>query len=139
MDNIGYRLTVGFGVPIVLALFGILAKKLTRAAGPFRRTDFYLGTEFALAGVSAALVNIFGFLLNPAHVLRPGDRGLLLGNFLLVVFGLLAFIFVISMRQQYENAGHTGAARREEIKMLTGWSNALGGLILLIGCGLISS
>lgn len=137
MSSIQYRLTVGAGVPIVLALVGVLGKKLARGRG-WRRADFYLGVEFTLAGVSTALANIFDVLLKPGREPQTVDNKLLLLNFLTSFVGMILFMFVISFHQDYEDVNHRGDARRKELQMLAGASNVIGFLMMLAGVALMS-
>lgn len=128
---------MGGGVPIVLAIVGILGKKLARGKG-WRRADFYLGVEFTLAGVSAALASIFDLLLKPGRVPQTSDNRLLLLNFLVAFLGMVFFMFVISLHQDYESPNSTGEARRKELKMLAGVSNMIGFIMMLVGVLLMS-
>jgi hypothetical protein len=137
MSSLEYRVTVGAGVPIVLAIVGILGKKLARGKG-WRRADFYLGVEFTLAGVAAALASVFDLLLKPGRKLQAIDNELLLLNFLVAFIGMVLFMFVISLHQDYEDVNNTGDARKKEIEMLAGASNMLGFIMMLIGVLLMS-
>lgn len=137
MSSLEYRVTVGAGVPIVLAVVGILGKKLARGKG-WRRADFYLGVEFTLAGVAAALASVFDLLLKPGRKPQAIDNELLLLNFLVAFIGMVLFVFVISLHQDYEDVNNTGDARKKEIKMLAGASNMLGFIMMLIGVLLMS-
>jgi hypothetical protein len=127
MTTFEYRLSVGVGVPLLLAAFGSLAKKLARGHGDWKRSDFYLGVEFSLAGVSTAMVSIAALLLNPAKPFMDSETNILIGNILAMVLGLFIFMYVISLHQQYENV----PPRVTELKMLAGLANMLGGFVLL--------
>ena len=137
MSSLEYRISVGGGVPIVLAIVGILGKKLARGKG-WRRADFYFGVEFTLAGVAAALASIFDLLLKPGRNAQTIDNKLLLLNFIVAFIGMVLFMFVISLHQDYENVSNTGEDRKKELKMLAGASNVLGFIMMLIGVLLMS-
>lgn len=137
MPTLEYRVTVGVGVPIVLAIVGILGKKLARGRG-WRRADFYLGVEFTLAGVSTALASIFDLLLKPGRNPDVIDGKLLLLNFLVAFLGMVFFMLVISFHQDYEDQNNTGEARKKELQMLAGASNMIGFIMMLTGVALMS-
>ena len=123
-----YRYISGIGVPILLSLLGIFGKKLVRGKG-WKRSDFYLGVEFTLAALSAALVNIFD-LLRPNRVRTEGDNTILLANFIVALFSLLMFMFVLSLHQDWESSD---ATRGKQLLWLAGISNAIGfGLLLMV-------
>jgi hypothetical protein len=129
-----YHLIVGCGVPISLAVLGILGKKISRGAGGgWKRTDFYLGVEFTLAGVATGLVNLFDLLLKPGRQLDPSDNKAILLNIFVAFGGMLSFMYVISLHQGYENTGHTGDARKRELRILAGLANIVGVLVLVAG------
>jgi hypothetical protein len=147
MTSIEYRVVVGACVPILLAILGILGKKLTRGpAGSWARSDFYLGTEFCLAGVSVAIIDLFDLLMKPhavedasqvasaaiTPVRLPAINGTLVAmNVGLVILGFVLFMFVLSLHQQYRNESNVTDARKKELLMLAGLSNVLGCLVLL--------
>jgi hypothetical protein len=111
MNDWEYRLSVGFGVPLLLAAIGILGKKISRGAGGgWLRSDFYLGREFTLAGVATGLSTAFD------HYHRSSP--LELEDLLIPFLGLVSFIFVLSLHLQYEDPTNTGVARKTEIQ---GW------------------
>jgi len=138
MTAFGYRALVGFGVPIVLAMVGIFGKRLPRGLGPgWKRTDFYLGVEFTLAGIGAALVNTAELYFKPNSVWKDSYKGLSIGNFTVAFFGLMLFMYVLTMHQEYENEHNTGSDRLRELRMLAGASNVIGFLVLLTGVALM--
>jgi hypothetical protein len=139
MSNLEFRLASGCGVPLLLAVLGIIGKKLTRGKGTpsWKRTDFYLGVEFTLAGVSAALINLLDLLLKPGTQIQVSDGRIILGNILTLVFGMMLFMFVLSLHQDYENESNAGALRKRELKVLAGVSNTIGFAVLLAGVVLI--
>jgi hypothetical protein len=146
MTGIQYRIVVGLCVPAVLALIGILGKRLTRGrAGSWKRSDLYLGVEFSLAGISAAVVNLFDLLLKPSKVplvvlagqvqnqIPPVDVRLVVANFLIAFIGMVVFMFVLILHQDYENEGNVTKARTKELWILAGAANTLGCAVLLAG------
>lgn len=133
---------------MVLAIIGILGKKLTRGpAGSWKRSDFYLGAELCLAGVSVAIIDLFDLLLKPhsaeaasqvaslVAVVPAGaknlDVWLVIQNVGIIVLGFVVFMFVLSMHQQYNNEGNADATRKKEMWLLAGLSNVVGCLVLL--------
>ena len=112
----------------------MLAKRLSRGAGPgWRRSDFYIGAEFALAGVAASLVNIFELFVNPERPWKDAYKHLGFGNFAVAFLGLVLFMYILTMHQENEKESNEGAARTHELWMLAGASNMLGFLVLLMG------
>jgi len=140
MSSIQYRFLVGFGVPILLSVAGILGKKLTRGRSKpsWKRTDFYLGVELTLAGVSAGIVNMFDLLMKPGRVFQPSDGRLVLLNFVVSFLGIFLFMYVITLHQDYENEANTAEERKKELHMLAGLANVLGGMVLLAGVSFMS-
>lgn len=51
------RYFIALGIPFILLLLGAMSRKLIRAQ-PWRREDFYLGVDLALAGISSGLIYI---------------------------------------------------------------------------------
>lgn len=142
--TIPYTWKTGIGVPVLLSLLGVLGKKLARgggATGGFKRQDFYLGSEFTLAAVSTALLNIFD-LLKPARTV-PGPRDALLANILVAFCGMLLFMFVLSLHQDWESngmliaAGNPGKSVKREMFWLLGICNLIGLGLLIMGIILI--
>jgi|SRR5947209_174000 len=124
----GYRYITGVGVPALLALLGVVGKKLARQGRGWKARDFYLGVEFTLAAVSAALVNIFD-LLNPSRS-APGSRAALLANVTVAFVGMLLFMFVLSLHRDWESNERHSA---KELFWLLGVANAIGLVLLVIG------
>ena len=54
-------------------------------------------------------------------------------NFLVAFFGLVLFMYVLTMHEEYKNESNVGDARLREIKMLAVASNMLGFIVLLMG------
>jgi hypothetical protein len=146
MTGIQYRIIVAGSVPIVLGVIGILGKRLTRGtAGSWKRSDFYLAGELCLAGISAAAISLCDLLLKPAEQsLGPQmasisngaaqaaiDTKLVGINFGVVFLGMVVFMFVVILFQDYVREANVDAARKKEIWMLAGLGNGLGVLVLL--------
>lgn len=130
MTSIQYRLGVGIGVPIVLLIIGIMGKRLARGpSSSWLRADFYLGVELTLAGVSSSLLNVFDFL-KPGRVSHPSDAVVMLVNVTAIVFGILFFLFVLTLHQTYA-LGNPPRSRTKELLMLAGLSNVLGFSVLV--------
>jgi hypothetical protein len=123
-----YRYVVGVAVPLVTLLIGIVGKKTAR--GPsWERTDFYVGTEITLAGVSGALVNIFD-LLKPDRPIGLLQRKLVGGNIAIVLLGLLLFYVTLSLHQDFGPS--SGKSIKKQLFFLLGLSNTVG-LATLLG------
>jgi hypothetical protein len=134
MTGSEYRFVVGVGTPLVLTILGVLTKRIRRGMGPgWRRSDFYLGSEFTLAGVAAALVNIAEIFLNPERPWKDSYKSLGFSNFGVGFFGLILFLFVISLHEELEHESNVGDARSHEIMMLAVVANVLGFIALVIG------
>lgn len=121
---------IGVGVPLSLSGFGILAKKISRFAKGWKRSDFYLGSELTLAGVSTAFISTLEILLKPGRALKVEDVWPLVENGLVAFLGLFLFLAVLSMHQDYEDETNAGAARIKEIKFVGLLSNAIGFAVL---------
>jgi hypothetical protein len=127
-----YRYQVGLIVPLVTLAIGIVGKKIARGAG-WERTDFYIGTELSLAGVSGALVNLFD-LLKEDRTIGLLERKLLGGNVAIVLLGLLLFYIALSLHQDFGPS--TGKSTKKQLFFLLGISNLVG-LFTLIGALLL--
>jgi hypothetical protein len=139
MTPLEYRAVSGVGLPALLAAFGIFGKKLARGVqGSWKRSDFYLGVEFTLAAVSAALINILDALIKPSSETKALERGMLLGNIGVSILGLFLFMFVLTMHQDYENEKNVDAARNKELKALAGVCNVIGFGMLVAGIALMA-
>jgi hypothetical protein len=136
IGSIPFIYITGIGVPVLLAILGVLGKKLARGKG-WKRQDFYLGPEFTLAAVSAALLNIFD-LLNPSRA-TPGNPGILLSNVIVAFLGVVLFMFVVSLHQDWESNGdviangNPGKSVKRELFWLLGICNMIGFGLLLAG------
>lgn len=116
----GYRLSIGFGIPVAILIIGIVGKKVARGPG-WQKEDFYAGSELTLAGVSGALVNLFEFLKPDRPTFGAVEKSLLRGNIGIAIIGLLGYWFTLSIRQDFANASPL-----TKNVMLLGVSNAIG-------------
>lgn len=112
---------------MALAVLGVVGKKVARGPG-WKREDVYLGVEFTLAGVSAALLNIFEFL-KPVRNLDAFEKKLLGANVATAFLGLILFTFALSMHQDY--GGNSNRSRRAQLFWLAFVSNVLGFAVLV--------
>jgi len=96
-----YRFIPGLGVPIVVTIIGIMAKKLARGK-PWERSHFYLGTELTLAAFAAALLNLGDLIKPDAPPLAnlPTLVGLNVGA---AIITLILLLFVLSLHQDWES------------------------------------
>lgn len=139
MSPLQYRIVIGLTVPLVLSFIGILGKKLSRRTGGWRRSDFYLGREFSLAGVATAVTSILVILLKPDRTFQGRADLLTLGeNFAVVLVGFLLFMLIVSMSQDYEYESNEGAQRSKELKLIGLASNAIGIALLVASVALMA-
>lgn len=101
---------VALGIPAILLFSGAFARKLVRGS-KWQRSDFFLGVEFTLAAMSAALVNVF-------DLTREGSKGAQLAvasrieastTFLALCFFLL--LWVLSVHQDWERRNQNSAGQ----------------------------
>ena len=139
MPNWLYRCVIGLLVPIALAVLGILAKKVSRGVrGGWRRSDFYLGREFTLAGVATSITSVVVVLLKPDRVFQgKADLAALGENFTTVFVGFLCFMLIIGMHQDFEDEEHTGPERDREWKLIGVLCNVIGFALLVASVALM--
>ncbi|CAN2039387.1 conserved membrane hypothetical protein [Candidatus Magnetomoraceae bacterium gMMP-15] len=116
---------VAIGIPLVLLFSGAVAKKLVRGSN-WQRHDFFLGIEFTLAAMSAALV----FLFDLVKIISTGSSDITeklaaTGAFLALNFFLL--LWVMSVHQDWEKQNDKPRAQIVWLGLLTN----------LVGSGLI--
>ncbi|MGB9989536.1 hypothetical protein [Pseudoduganella rhizocola] len=101
---------VALGIPLLLLLCGAVAKKLARR-DDWRRSDFFLGLELALADIGAGLVYLYDLQrMNMNHALDTATLGIKIGTtatFLVIAFGGL--LWVLSIHQDWEQ--HAASAK----------------------------
>lgn len=112
-------------IPIVLLLCGAFARKLVRGT-TWEKKDFYLGVEFTLAALSAALVNLFDL----AKAMQQSKPSVVLSTQLAAtaVFACVTFfslLWVLSTHQDWEKNDGSGQFLR------------LGILANIVGSGLM--
>jgi len=118
---------IALGIPVILLASGALAKKLVRGTA-WKRTDFFLGVEFTLSAMSAALVYFFD-LAKLASATPPlttaSPKIAATASFLALCFFLL--LWVLSTHQDWEK-------RTQNVKGQIIWlaviSNLIGGGLL---------
>jgi NADH:ubiquinone oxidoreductase subunit 2 (subunit N) len=89
-------------IPIILLLCGAFARKLVRGS-TWERKDFYLGVEFTLAALSAALVNFFDLakqLQQRSPVPELSNQLAATAGFACVTFFIL--LWVLATHQDWE-------------------------------------
>ncbi|SFI70969.1 hypothetical protein [Nitrosomonas sp. Nm34] len=117
---------IAIGIPVALLLSGAMAKKLVRGS-TWKRQDFFLGVEFTLAAMSAALVFIFDLVAanqtgsNPVSPREYAETG----SFLATTFFLL--LWIMSTHQDWE-------PRNDDPRAQIIW---LGVIANLVGAGLL--
>lgn len=94
---------VAIGIPLILLLCGALAKKLVRGGG-WKRTDFFLGVELALAALGSAMVYFYDLQKIPSGPTATGasvsDKIGATASFLAITFFLL--LWILSTHQDWE-------------------------------------
>lgn len=123
-----HRYLIAIGIPVVLLLSGSVAKKLVRGTG-WQRQDFFLGVQFTLAAMSAALVYLMDLaklysLPNP-NLLNIVQQLVTSGGYLVLNYFLL--LWVMSIHQDWER-------KNDNTKGQIIW---LGIISNIIGAGLI--
>jgi hypothetical protein len=97
-----YRYIVGIGVPLILALFGILGKKVVRGPG-WKRTDFYIGVELTLAALANGLVSSCELLKIATGTLPQKMAGYAVASAVVTLLGFFMFLFLLSIHQDWES------------------------------------
>jgi hypothetical protein len=97
------------GIPLILLISGGFAKKLIRGSGWAWR-DFYLGIEFSLATMSAALVNIVDLAKGFTNIQNISEN--LIKTVLCLVGTFLFFIIIMCIHQDWENRDDNENAKR---------------------------
>jgi len=129
---------VAVGVPFILLLLGAVSRKLVRGHA-WQRSDFYLGIDLSLAGISSGLIYISELLstkANEAGCLTPACIGFresvdhkLLADAGYIVIALVCFLLVLALHQDYER--NTSNLKSQLI--------FLGILSNLVGTGMLAS
>lgn len=115
------RYFVSIASPVLLLLAGALAKKLIHGDG-WKREDFYLGAQFALAAMAGALTYLIEeFKKNPPNINKIFTTAI----FLPITYVLL--LFVLSIHQQWETEKKN---IRTQIFWLCIISNLIGSLLI---------
>jgi len=97
-----YRYIVGVGVPLTLAMFGILGKKVVRGRG-WKETDFYIGVELTLAALANGLVSSCELLKIAAGTLPSGVAVYAVASAVMTFFGFFMFLFLLTIHQDWES------------------------------------
>ena len=129
---------VAIGVPFILLLLGAVSRKLVRGHA-WKRSDFYLGMDLSLAGISSGLIYISEILstkvheagcLTPACIeFRESMDHKLLADAGYIVIALLGFLIVLALHQDQER--NTSDPKGQLI--------FLGILSNLVGVGMLAS
>ena len=91
------RLLVSLAVPFLLLIIGGLGRHLI--VSEFRWSNFYLGPDFALAGISAGLLN-FLEMLDAKEITQVFWKILWTVAYLAIIFGI--YMLVLCMHQNIE-------------------------------------
>ena len=94
---------IALGIPLLLLICSALARKIVRGAG-WKRTDFFLGVELALASLGSAMVYFNDLQRIP--VINKGvditsTKIIATASFLAICFFLL--LFILSTHQDWES------------------------------------
>ena len=129
---------MSFAYPFILLLLGAVSKKLVQARA-WKREDFFLGVDLALAGISSGLIYISELLATKASesdclsaactAFRDSLDYKLATDAGYIVVALLGFLVVLATHQDQER--NTGNPRAQLIFM--------GILSNVIGAGLLAS
>lgn len=97
-----YRYAVGLGVPLVLAAFGVLGKKVVRGPG-WKRTDFYIGVELTLAALANGLVSSCELLKATTGALPQKMAGYAVASAIVTLLEFFMFLFLLSVHQDWQS------------------------------------
>jgi hypothetical protein len=92
LTGAGVRFLLSFAVPLVLSLIGGLGTWLI--VTEFRWSNFYLGTDYALAGISAGLLNFLD-MLDAKEVSEVTAKILWTVGYLAITLGIYMVVLVI--------------------------------------------
>lgn len=94
---------VAIVIPIILLASGAFMKKLVRAS-PWKRSDFYLGVEFTLAAMTAALVHIFDLVNQSGTATNVSSvtGGQFVGTTVFIIGALFLLFLILSIHQDWE-------------------------------------
>ncbi len=98
-----YRYIVGIGVPLILAMFGVLGRKLIRKGPGWKREDFYIGVELTIAALANGLVSSCDLLKIPTGVLPQTMVGYAVASAVVTFFGFFMFLYLLSVHQDWES------------------------------------
>jgi hypothetical protein len=98
-----YRGIVGIGVPLILATFGVLGKKLIRKGPGWKREDFYIGVELTIAALANGLVSSCDLLKITTGVLPQKMIGYAVASAVVTLLGFFMFLFLLSVHQDWES------------------------------------
>jgi len=127
---------IAIGVPFILLLLGAVSKKLVHARA-WRREDFYLGMDLALAGISSGLIYTsellftkaaeFGCPTEACTAFRDSVDQKLLADASFVAISLVGYLIVLALHQDQERNSSSPKAQLLSLGIL---SNVLGGGML---------
>jgi dipeptide/tripeptide permease len=131
-DVLANRYFIALIIPLALLLIGAVAKKLVRGTA-WVRSDFWLGMDLALAGMSAGFIYLYE-LVRASSGAPPVQQSSTLVNKLLVdtgflVVSCLGLLWVLALHQDHErNTGRPAA----QFWLLAVVGNGVGALILVV-------
>ena len=130
MSPILIRYVTACVVPMVLLIAGGLGKQLI--VGEFRWSNFYLGTDFALASLSAGLLNFVDLVTDNKDVTTMFWPVIYTVGYLLVTFGI--YLLLLCIHQGIEKRQKSMTEKQERRKERGVWlgfvSNLIGGSLL---------
>ncbi len=119
-------------IPIILLLCGAFARKLVRGS-TWERRDFYLGVEFTLAALSAALVNLFDLAKQMQQAAPPpglANQLAATAGFACVTF--LILLWVLATHRDWEKRAEGGQFLRLGILSNVAGSGLMCAFVLII-------
>ena|SRR5438477_7467724 len=133
-----YRYVVGIGVPLALAMIGVLAKKVARRGRGWRRTDFYLGIELTLAGLANGLVSSCELLKVTTGTLPLHAARYAVASAAVTFFGFFILLYLLSIHQDWES-NDTEPKRKliwlGVVSNMLGLGTLIGSTVLIPGLG----
>jgi len=131
------RYFIALGIPFILLLLGAISRKLIHGR-PWKREDFYLGVDLALAGISSGLIYISEVLATKASesgcfttactTFRESLDSKLLADAVYLVVAQFVFLLVLTIHQDQERTSGKPKAQLISLGLL---SNAMGAILLV--------
>lgn len=111
------RFLLSLAVPFVLLVIGGLGKHLV--ASEFRWSNFYLGQDFALSGISLGLLN-FLEMLDAKEIKEVGGAVLWTVGYLTITIGIYMLVLILHQNIEKRQSNREGKPTAERKQMGAG-------------------